>query len=111
MRKLIFFSFLLVGAGFGYLWGPSDDWLTRLLMMGVSMMFAGAMGGAVADVGRRSAASDAHDWYEIYRPMGSDVQSNEYAANYWRDKWHAPFSHSKSFEHEPSERIHIPHKW
>ena len=111
MRKLIFFSFLLVGAGFGYLWGPPDDWLTRLLMMGVSMMFAGAMGGAVADVGHRSAASDAYDWYEIYRPMGSDVQSNEYAANYWRDKWHAPFSHSKSFEHEPSERIHIPHKW
>ncbi|TFY93597.1 hypothetical protein DYL61_13405 [Pseudomonas nabeulensis] len=45
MRKLIFFSFLFVGAGFGFLWGPPDDWLTRLLMMGISMIFAGAIGG------------------------------------------------------------------
>lgn len=111
MRKLIFFSFLLVGAGFGFLWGSPDDWLTRLLMMGISMMFAGAIGGAVADIGRGGPGPEAYDWYEVHRPTGSGIHANDYATNYWRDKWHAPFSNPKSFEHEPAERSHIPHKW
>lgn len=111
MRKLTFFSFLLVGAGFGYLWGPPDDWLTRSLMMGISMIFAGAIGGAVAGIGRGEIESDTHDWYEIHRPTGSGIHSKDYATNYWRDEEHAPSTNPRDFESHSADRTHIPHRW
>lgn len=108
MRKLIFFSFLLVGAGFGFLWGPPDDGVVRLLMMCISMMFAGAIGAAVADIGRGKAEPDTHGSYDIHRSTATGTRAEDYAANYWRDEGYAPFTNPRDFEQDSADRSHIP---
>lgn len=87
MRKPIFFGFIALGGLVGLFSAAMDDWGTRVVMIGVGMLFGTAIGGALTRIdGRRQ------NWKKKPDPIpGMGVTSEDLAANYWRDKGHPPF--------------------
>jgi len=87
MKKPIFFGFIVLGGLVGLFSAAMDDWGTRVVMIGVGMLFGTAIGGALTRV-RRMSRSLRQGADSI---PGMGVTSEDLAANYWRDKGHPPF--------------------
>lgn len=87
MRKAIFITFVLAGTLVGLLAAAKDEWETRVIMMGVGALFGSAIGGALSRPGKRKPAVRR----ERNVIPGTGVTSEDLAANYWRDRGHAPF--------------------
>ncbi len=96
MRKLIFVGFTTVGALIGWLSVTDSDWGTRLVMMGVGVLFAAHIGGALAGIGKTGRSLG---WGESKLPSDG-TSSKDIAANYWRDEGHSPFAKSGASEGE-----------
>lgn len=111
MRKVAFFSFILLGGGAGYLWGLQDDWATRLVMIGVCLLFSGAIGGALASMGKARNGSRSHRANSSAISAGSAGHGRDMAANHWRDEGYAPHCNPKNFRKESTHVPHVPHKW
>ena len=114
MRKVVFFSFILLGGCAGYLWGLHDDWPTRLVMIGVCLLFSGAIGGALASMGKARNGSRSHGATSPAISAGSAGHGRDMAANHWRDEGYAPFCNPKNFQKESTHVPHVPHvphKW
>ena len=100
MRKLIFVGFTTVGALIGWLSVTDSDWGTRLVMMGVGVLFAAPIGGALAGIGKTGRSLG---WGESKLPSDG-TSSKDIAANYWRDEGHSPFA-------KPGTREGEMHRW
>lgn len=87
MRKAIFITFVLAGTLVGLLAAAKDEWGTRLVMMGVGALFGSAIGGALSRPWKRKPAVKPEG--DVIPGMG--ITSEDLAANYWRDRGHAPF--------------------
>lgn len=86
MRKVIFFGFIALGGLIGLFSAAMDDWGTRMVMIGVGMLFGTAIGGALTRIGGRGRR-----WQKSDPIPGMGVTSDDLAANYWRDKGYPPF--------------------
>ena len=92
MRKLIFIALLVLGALLGLLAAARDDWGTRIVMMGVGILFAAPVGAAFTFIGsRRSAAAGNDHWQRRDGLTGDGTSADDLAANYGRDKGYPPF--------------------
>ncbi|CAM3345727.1 hypothetical protein [Paracidovorax anthurii] len=108
MRKAIFFFFLLLGIGAGYLSASNDDWGLRVGMMTVGAMFGGAIGGGLSQIGKRQAKF-RHQWRteeEVEPIPGMGTSSRDLAANFWRDKGQPPFTRMP--DAEPDKHMFDP---
>lgn len=101
MRKLILSAFIAVGALIGLFSAAQDGWGTRIVMMGVGVLFAAPIGAVFAGIRRK--ASDESSWPEELSP-GSPSSSAELLKNYWRDEGHPPFM-------KPSDAPHGRHQF
>lgn len=91
MRRIIAFAILALGALAGLLSAAEDNWGTRIVMIGVGLLFTGPVAGVVGAAGRRRRRRREMDW--SFEPMTSDgTSTRDLAANYWRDQGHAPFT-------------------
>mgnify|MGYP003366085796 CR=1 FL=1 len=99
MRKVVFFSFILLGGCAGYVWGLRDDWPTRLVMMGVCVLFSGAVGAALASIGKAARSEPWEGPHIIKLRAGSGVRSEALVANYWRDEGYPAFNKPTEYEH------------
>lgn len=92
VRKLIFIAFLALGALVGLLTSARDDWGTRIIMMGVGVLFAAPVGAAFTIIGsRRSAVAGDDHWHRRDGLTGDGTSADDLAANYGRDKGYPPF--------------------
>ncbi len=91
MRKLLALAILVFGALAGLLSAAEDNWGTRVVMIGVGLLFTAPVAGAIAITKRRDGVQLETDWQE--RPIaGQGVSARDLVANYWRDQGHAPFT-------------------
>lgn len=92
MRKLIFFAIITLGALIGLLTAARDDWGTRLIMMGVGVLFAAPVGAALTFIaGTRSAVTGDGRWHRRDGLTGDGTSADDLTANYGRDKGYPPF--------------------
>ena len=87
MRKPIFFGFIALGGLVGLFSAAMDGWGTRVVMIGIGMLFGTAIGGALTRIGGRARTSKR----DVDPIPGMGVTSEDLAPNYWRDKGHPPF--------------------
>ena len=87
MRKPIFFGFIALGGLVGLFSAAMDGWGTRVVMIGIGMLFGTAIGGALTGIGGRARTSKQN----VDPIPGMGMTSEDLAANYWRDKGHPPF--------------------
>jgi hypothetical protein len=87
MRKPIFFGFIALGGLGGLFSAAMDGWGTRVVTIGIGMLFGTAIGGALTRIGGRARTSKR----DVDPIPGMGVTSEDLAANYWRDKGHPPF--------------------
>ncbi len=91
MRKVFALVILVLGALAGLLSAADDNWGTRIVMIGVGLLFTAPVAGAVAMKKRRGGVQLETDWPD--RPVaGQGVSARDLVANYWRDQGHAPFT-------------------
>ncbi|MBL0147511.1 MAG: sulfite exporter TauE/SafE family protein [Ideonella sp.] len=83
MRKLIFFSFVVLGAAIGLFSALHDDWSVKVAMMTIGAVVGTVLGGALTSTGRRERARRSIE--------PDDAPLEELDRNYWRDKGHPPF--------------------
>lgn len=88
MRKFILPGFIAAGALIGLLSAAQDGWGTRMVMMGIGILFAAPIGVVIAGI-RRKAREESYWPEELTR--GSPSASAELLKNYWRDEGHPPF--------------------
>ena len=87
MRKLIFISFIVLGAAVGLFSSLHDDLSVKIVMMTIGALVGTVLGGALTSIGtqapaqRRVEPEDAIDGTPL----------DELDRNYWRDKGHPPF--------------------
>ena len=90
MRKVFALAILAFGALAGLLSAAEDNWGTRIVMIGVGLLFTAPVAGVVGVAGKRRRRGREMDW--SFEPMTSDgTSSRDLAGNYWRDQGHAPF--------------------
>lgn len=95
MRKLVFTSFVALGALVGLISAANDDWTTRAVMMGIGALFGAPVGAALARIGRKGLPLK----WEREQIPGMGVTSEDLAANYWRDKGRPPLVSALEPEH------------
>ena len=83
MRKLIFFSFVVLGAAIGLFSALHDDWSVKVVMMTIGAVVGTVLGGALTSTRRRERARRSIE--------PDDAPLEELDRNYWRDKGHPPF--------------------
>lgn len=105
MRKPIFIGIVAVGALVGLLTAANDDWATRLVMALVGVLFAAPIGAVLT---RERKADDAFAAWDEPVDVGAATSPKALAANYWRDKGHAPFM--KPSEADPDQHMFDPEK-
>jgi hypothetical protein len=88
MRKFILPVFIAAGALIGLFSAAQDGWGTRMVMMGMGVMFAAPVGAVLA--GRFGRHRKAVDWPMTSAP-GDVTSPKALTENYWRDKGHPPF--------------------
>ena len=84
MRKFIFIASIAVGVGAGLLITAEERWATKLVAVGVVMMFCIPIGAAIARYGRHCSSDQLRR-----RPADWD-DPQEFVENYWRDEGNAP---------------------
>lgn len=89
VRKLVFISFVALGALVGLISAANDDWPTRAVMMGIGALFGAPIGAVLARIGKQRQR--LFDWDDDLR-AGAGTSPRSLAANYWRDKGHPPFA-------------------
>ena len=99
MRKTIFIFFLSLGIAAGALATRGDDWGLSVAMMGVGALFGAAIGGGLANIGKRQRLLALRTDEEIDVIPGMGTSSRDLAANYWRDEGHPPFMKPPRPEH------------
>ncbi|MDZ7855950.1 hypothetical protein [Sphaerotilus sp.] len=87
MRKLIFISFIVLGAAVGLFSALHDDWGVKAVMMTIGAVVGTVLGGALTGMGRRSRARRSVEPEDAFD--GTPLE--ELDRNYWRDKGHPPF--------------------
>ena len=90
MRKTIFFSFIVLGTALGVLASLSEEWPTRIVI-----------GGGLSRVRRQRSTGTVAEV-----PPGDGTASKDLAANFWRDRGHAPFM--KPPNAEPGRKMFDP---
>jgi hypothetical protein len=99
MRKLIFTSFVAVGAIVGLVSAIHDDLGTRGVMVMVGALFGAAIGGGVTRLGRpREPENRPRD------PIPAlGMTSEDLLANHWRDKGRPQLTSALEPEHGRSQ--------
>ncbi len=87
MRKLIFIGIVLVGAVLGLVLGARASWGPRFVMMSFGALAGAAVGGAIANLGKRGVTLRLRD--DTLRGLGTT--SEDLMDNYWRDEGHPQF--------------------
>ena len=88
MRKLIFISFIVLGAAVGLFSALHDDWRVKAVMMPIGSVVGIVLGGALTITGRRSRPSQT---FQSDHSYGHATTTNYLDSNYWRDNAHPPF--------------------
>jgi hypothetical protein len=88
MRKLILSAFIAAGALIGLFSAAQDGWGTRMVMMGIGVMFAAPFGAVISGAWR--VRREEVDWREV-PSLGGIASPKELSDNYWRDEGHPPF--------------------
>ncbi|MDR2260774.1 MAG: hypothetical protein LBE06_07580 [Azoarcus sp.] len=95
MRKVLAIAILVIGAAIGVLSTAKYSWDVRFVALGVCMLFAVPIAGAVAGIGGETRAplkiKPDFDPNSDYLP-GQSTSPRDLAANYWRDEGHPPFA-------------------
>lgn len=105
MRKAILVGFIAAGALIGFFSAANDDWATRIVMMGVGVLFGAPLGAVFAG---RKAQLDRNQVEVDSELPGTGMSSKDLAANFWRDKGHPPFM--KPPEAQPDSHMFDPDK-
>lgn len=106
MRKAVFIFFLSLGVGVGLLSALDGDWGLRIVMMAVGALFGGAVGGGLANLGRRRGLVSLQSEVEANPIPGMGTSGRDLAANYWRDKGLPPFTRMP--DAEPGKHMFDP---
>ena len=101
MRKTIFFSFIVLGTAVGLLASLSEEWPTRIVVMFLGALVGIAIGGGLSRVRRQRSTGTVAEV-----PPGDGTASKDLAANFWRDRGHAPFM--KPPNAEPGRKMFDP---
>ena len=88
MRKLIFMSFIVLGAAVGLVTSLHDDWNVKVVMMTIGAVIGTVLGGALTATGRGSQSPQTFESDESY---GQGTTAKDRDRNYWRDRGHPPF--------------------
>ena len=88
MRRLIFITFIALGAAVGLFSALHDDWGVKIVMMTIGVVVGAVLGGALTMTGRRPRSPQAFESYDAY---GQGTTAKDRDRNYWRDKGHPPF--------------------
>lgn len=100
MRKLIFFLFLAVGVGLGWLSARHDESGLQIGMMMVGALFGGALGGSLSQLAARNPRLRRLRTEEEIEPIpGMGMSGRDLAVNYCRDEGHPPFMKPPRPEH------------
>jgi hypothetical protein len=105
MRKAIFVGFIAAGALIGLFSAANDDWATRVVMMGVGVLFGAPLGALFTGLGARRDRNQMEVDSEL---PGMGTSPKDLAANFWRDKGHPPFM--KPTEAKPDSHMFDPDK-
>jgi hypothetical protein len=92
MRAAILVLFLLLGAAGGWLWSMGQTAGTRAILIGFCMMWAGAIGGALSQIGRRRGAGRRRSGL---RSVGRWMSTR------WTDEGHPRALSETSLDHGP----------
>lgn len=103
MRKLIFVSFIVLGAAVGLFSSMHDDWGVKAVMMTIGAVVGTVLGGALTSIGGRSRSRQS---FESDDSFGQGTTANDRDRNYWRDKGHPPFM--KPSNAEPDHHMFDP---
>ncbi|MDY0012205.1 MAG: hypothetical protein RBS40_04860 [Rhodocyclaceae bacterium] len=106
MRRAVFIIFLALGVGVGLLSALDGDWGLRIVMMAVGALFGGAVGGGLANLGRRRGLVPLQSEEEANLIPGMGTSGRDLAANYWRDKGRLPFTKMRNIQ--PDEHMFDP---
>lgn len=101
MRKTVFLALVLLGGAVGLLASLKDDWATRVVMSMMGVLVGAAVGGALTHRSSPKRRSEPED-----SMPGMGTSTADIAANYWRDKGHAPFMKPPS--PPPDQHIYDP---
>ena len=88
MRKLVFISFIVLGAAVGLFSALQDNWGVKAVMMTIGSVVGIVLGGALTSTGRRSRSPQTFESDDAY---GQGTTAKDRDRNYWRDKGHPPF--------------------
>lgn len=77
MRAAVLVLFLLLGAAGGWLWSAGETTGTRVVLMAFCMMGAGAIGGALAQIGRRRGVGRRRSGHQSVGRWMSDRWTDE----------------------------------
>ena len=92
MRKAIFSLFIAMGACAGLLSSLDGGWGLRIVMTTLGAVAGIAIGGGVTRMGKGTRT-------ESRAIPGLGTDSEDLAANYWRDGGHPPFMKPRRGEH------------
>jgi hypothetical protein len=96
MRRAIFLAFIIVGMAVGLVVGLDGDRGLRIVMMFFGALAGAALGGAITKIGGRESAT----WVDRSKVIpGLGMSSEDFAANYWRDKGRPPFTRGPHAEY------------
>ena len=101
MRKTIFIGFILLGTATGLLASLPEEWPTKIVVVFFGALVGAAVGGGLSRV-RRQRPSGA----VVEVPPGDGTAAKDLAANFWRDRGHAPFV--KPPNTEPGRKMFEP---
>ena len=101
MRKAIFIGFILLGTAMGLLASLQEEWSTRIVVMLLGALVGTAIGGGLSRVRRQQPTGAVTEG-----PPGDGTTSKDLAANFWRDRGHAPFM--KPPNAEPGRKMFDP---
>ena len=99
MRRAVFIFFLSLGIAAGALASRGDDWGLSAIMMTVGALFGAAIGGGLANIGKRQRRLALSAEGENDPIPGMGTSSRDLAVNYWRDEGHPPFMKPPRPEH------------
>lgn len=108
MRKLLFFTVVLLGALVGLFATIEHKWSTRIGVMLLGAVIATPIAGLAFVGTRRSGRTHSRHRRHISSLTGDGISVEDLASNYWRDKGHPPFMNPA--DSVPDSKVHSPDK-